>query len=327
MAEAAHEGRSHELISTRLVLQTVLVYVALCTAAVLLGRGASSLSGVALLLVWLAQGLWLDRMYTVAHEGVHRKLFPAQPWLNEAIATILLLPICAPLTIFRKIHFLHHSQNRRDPATAALDSFVLRKAPSWIGRIYYRAAWIFCVFCGGFFLHTLISFVLFLFVPTKTAVRISPVFRGWSVAQRVRAFFELACAAALHVALYRLLGARGWATGFGLPLLPFAWIFSLLLYIYHYRTSMGKDVRHNVRSLPQHRVFSWLLLNFNQHATHHHDPSLPWYRLPLEPHKLPQELAENDNVSSLWQAVAQLRHGPLLWRRAAPGDTFKQVEP
>lgn len=307
--------RSHTQISVRLVLETLFVHVALAATAIALGSGRTGLHQLLLIPILFAQGVWLDRMYTVAHEGVHRKLFPENRFVNDAVAMMMLLPIAAPLSLFRKIHFFHHGQNRRDPATAALDSFVLRRSPTAIGRLYYRAAWIFCVFGGGFFLHTLISFVLFLFVPTAVAQRISPVFRGFTPLQRLRAFCELFAAIAFHLLVYRFLGARGWLFACGLPLIPFAWVFSLLLYIYHYRTSFGSDVRHNVRSLPQHRVLSWLLLNFNQHATHHHDPSIPWYLLPLDPHKLPVYLAGNDNVSSLWQAIAQLRHGPQLYTK------------
>lgn len=308
-------ARAHDLISLRLVLQTLLVYVALAATAIALGSGHPGPHQLLLIPILFMQGVWLDRMYTVAHEGVHRKLFPGSRLLNDAVAMLLLLPICAPLSLFRKVHFFHHGQNRRDPATAALDSFVLRQSPTALGRLYYRAAWIFCVFGGGFFLHTLISFVLFLFVPTAVAQRISPVFRGFTPLHRLRALCELLAALAFHLLVYRLLGARAWLFACVLPLLPFAWVFSLLLYIYHYRTSYGSDVRHNVRSLPQHRVFSWLLLNFNQHATHHHDPSIPWYLLPLDPHKLPAYLAGNDNVTSLWQAIAQLRHGPQLFTK------------
>lgn len=318
-------ARSHEAISVKLVLETVVIYAALVAAAIALGSGGAGPLWALLLPVLVALGFWLDRLYTVAHEGVHRKLFPAHPIINDVLATILLLPICAPFSVFRKIHFFHHGQNRRDPATAALDSFVLRRPPTPLGRLYYRAAWIFCVFCGGFFFHTLVSIVLFLFVPTAAAQRISPVFRGFRPIQRLRAVLELGGALLFHGLFYHLLGARAWVLGFFLPLVPFAFIFSVLLYIYHYRVSFGSDVRHNVRSLPQQRLFSWLLLNFNQHATHHNDPTIPWYRLPLEEHALPPALAGNNNVSSLWQAIAQLRHGPRLYAKV--DGQLRQVDP
>ena len=127
--------------------------------------------------------------------------------------------------------------NRRDPATAALDTFVLSRRPTGIGRLYHRAAWIFCVFLGGFFVHTLISFVLFLVVPTRLSQRISPCFAGSAGADRLRAWGELAAALAVHLFPFRWLGMSDFVVGFVLPLIPFAWVFSLLLYIYHYRVA------------------------------------------------------------------------------------------
>ena len=49
----------------------------------------------------IAQGLWLDRMYTVAHEAVHLKLLPGRRPLNDLVGTVLMAPVLAPFTIFR----------------------------------------------------------------------------------------------------------------------------------------------------------------------------------------------------------------------------------
>lgn len=324
-AKDSGTDRSHDLISLRLLVETLVIYAALVVASIRIGLDASPALRLLVIPILLLQGVWLDRIYTVSHEGVHRKLFPRWLLLNDVVSSVLLWPIAAPFSLFRRIHFFHHGQNRRDPATAALDTFVLRQPPTVLRRLYYRGAWIFCVFLGGFFVHTLVSFVLFLFVPTAVAQRISPVFRGYTRRARLRAFAELVAAIGFHLLLVRWLGARAWLFGFGLPLIPFAWVFSLLLYIYHYRVSFGPDVRHNVRSLPPHPLFSWLLLHFNEHATHHHDPSLPWYRLPQQRCELPPDLARNNNVDSLWQAIAQLRHGPLLY--AESDGRLQPVDP
>ena len=110
----------HEWISLRLVLQTVGIYALLVAVAIRLAHSPLFWPRLLLIPIWFAIGVWLDRMYTVAHEGVHRKLFPEQRFLNDTISTLLLIPICAPFSLFRRIHFFHHSANRRDPATAAL---------------------------------------------------------------------------------------------------------------------------------------------------------------------------------------------------------------
>ena len=109
---------AHTWISVRLVAETLTLYLGLCAAS----AAAMQLEGWPRLLVWppllLALGLWLDRMYAVGHEAVHRKLFPDSPTANDLVGAVLLAPMCAPLTVFRKIHQFHHGQNRRAPKVA-----------------------------------------------------------------------------------------------------------------------------------------------------------------------------------------------------------------
>lgn len=261
----------------------------------------------------LLQGLWFDRLYTIAHEAVHRKLVPGRPRLNDSIGTLLMLPIVAPFTLFRKIHGFHHGSNRRDRDTAALDHFrIAPDAPPSVAAAR-RRLWFFYAFGGGFFLHTLATILIFLAVPARRAVAISPVFRAWPFRLRLRAWAEFAAGIGLHVAVGQLWGVGAWFALLGLPMLVFAWFWSMMLYIYHYRTTVGPDVRHNVRSLPRHPFFSWLLLNFNEHATHHCDPSIPWYELPARRYALPASHAANQDVDTLFRAVWRQREGPILW--------------
>jgi fatty acid desaturase len=90
--------------------------------------------------------------------------------------------------------------------------------------------------------------------------------------------------------------------------------------VYHYDTTVGPDVRHNVRSLPRQRFFSWLLLNFNEHATHHYDPNIPWHQLPDRRHILPEAYHHNQGVTSLWQAIWQQTRGPHIEEIAEVGE-------
>jgi fatty acid desaturase len=303
---------NHTHIAARTILGTVAVFLLLSAALV----AAAALEGPTRWLVLtpllLLQGLWLDRMYIVAHEGVHGKLLPDYPVLNEIAATLLLLPIMAPLTVYRKIHYFHHGSNRRDPLSAALDVFPTRGRITPLKRIYYNAVWIFYVYCGGFFLHSLVTILLFLLLPTSTLKKINPVFNGWKPKARLRAWGEMTAGIAFHLAVWYGLGATAWTYALGLPLLVFAWIWSLLLYIYHYDTTIGPNVRFNVRSLPRHPVLSWVFLNFNEHATHHYDPRIPWYELPEKRAELPAEFEHNENVSSVWEAIWQQRRGPRI---------------
>lgn len=311
-----HERR----ISRNLLLETLGVFLGLL--ALTLAVRASDLpfrwGWLALLIA--AQGLWLDRMYIAAHEAIHKKLFPHSPRLNDLWGTLLLLPVAAPFTVYRKIHFFHHGHNRRDHSTANLDTFAVRGEIGPLRRLYYHAVWIFFVFLGGFFVHSLVSVLLFLVVPTARAERISPVFRHWKADRRLRAWGEFGLGVGFHAAVWALVGAEGWLVCLGLPLAVFAWVWSLLLYVYHYDTTVGDDVRHNVRSLPRQRFFSWLLLNFNEHATHHYDPRVPWHELPQRRHVLPEAFRHNQSVTTLWQAIWQQRKGPLIENVAEVGE-------
>lgn len=297
-----------------LLAETVGILILLAAAAMLALRHLSpSLAWPMVCMLAMFQGLWFDRLYTVAHEAVHHKLLPGRKGLNDAIGTMLMLPIVAPFTIFRKIHGFHHGGNRRDRETAALDHFRMPEGATQSMVRARRRLWIFYVYCGGFFLHTLATILIFLFVPARRAVPISPVFRAWPVRLRLRAWGEFLAGIGLHVAVAQLWGAAAWFALLGLPMLVFAWFWSMLLYIYHYRTSVGPDVRHNVRSLPRQPFFSWLLLNFNEHATHHRDPTIPWYALPERRYALPPSHAANQDVETLLAAVLRQRDGPTLW--------------
>jgi fatty acid desaturase len=173
-----------------------------------------------------------------------------------------------------------------------------------------RGLWFFYVFAGGFFLHTLATILIFLCVPTARAIRISPVFRAWPVRLRLIAWLQFLAGVGLHAAVFALLGPAAWLALLGLPMLVFAWFWSMLLYIYHYRAPVGPAVRDNVRSLPRQPFFSWLLLNFNEHAAHHRNPNIPWYALSG---RSGTDLEQRDGAGTLFSAVWQQRRGPILW--------------
>lgn len=314
MVPSVHGRKTLFLLAETLAVHAALAGLAF--AALRLLPAAASWPAIGLLAI--AQGLWLDRMYTVAHEAVHLKLVPGRRRLNDLIGALLMAPVLAPFTVFRKIHGFHHGANRRDRETAALDHLRLPGNASRAHALGLRLLWSFYVFAGGFFLHTLAAILIFLLVPERLATRVSPVFRAWPLRLRLRAWGELALGIALHAAVAALLGGGAWLALLGLPLLAFAWLWSMLLYVYHYRTTVGPDVRNNVRSLPRQPFFSWLLLNFNEHATHHGDPSIPWYALPERRRALPPSHAANDDAHSLAQAVWRQRRGPILWTAGPP---------
>lgn len=53
-------------------------------------------------------------------------------------------------------------------------------------------------------------------------------------------------------------------------------------------------------------------MNFNEHATHHAYPNIPWYQLPNQPNQVPEKFRSNQNVRTVRQAVLQQLKGPKI---------------
>jgi fatty acid desaturase len=305
----------HDAITLAMLAETVGIFVGLAAAAVALHRWDTPAARVLLAGVIVAQGCWYHRLYTAGHEAVHGKLFPGRPRLNDLVGQGLLLPILVPMRVYRKIHAFHHGCNRRDEHTAALDTWVIPAGAGPIVRLRIRVVWLAGILLGGFFVHGLVSIVLFLCLPQTLARRVSPAFKGWRTRDQLASAAVFAGGITLHVALAGILGPADWALAFAWPLVAFAWVYSLLVYVYHYGATYGRDVRYNVRSLPRIPVFSWWLLNFNEHATHHRDTSVPWYALPGARQPLPAAFARNEDAATLWQAIAHQLRGPRIVER------------
>ncbi|WP_052555964.1 fatty acid desaturase [Enhygromyxa salina] len=327
----AHVDPRHRPLTARLISESVLVALVLGAAAIKLDALDHPLARALIVAVILLQGCWLHRLYVVAHEASHRKLWPAHPGINDALGQLLLLPLMLPLRIHRKIHAFHHGHNRRDERTSALDTFVIPRRTSALGRALNRAwcylLWYLAVFAGGFFVHSLVSVLLFLAMPMRIARTISPAFKGWRIGDQLRSLASFGLGVGLHVGVAWLLGTRAWALSMGWPLLAFAWVYSLLVYIYHYRTDYGPDVRFHVRGLNRHPIASWWLLNFNEHDTHHRQPKLPWYQLPAHREPLPHAHASNQKYDGIAAAIlAQLR-GPRIIEIPETPETIENPMP
>lgn len=301
-------------INTRLLLETALLFVALALLANYCGPRAGQSGGwlAAYLVIWLMQGLMLQRLYIIAHEAAHRKL-AARGWLNDLLGQVVLSSIFVPLQVYRKIHQFHHGFNRKDIYTSALDVFVSPWPVTPLIKAICFGLWYLGVFAGGLFLHSLVSIVLFLFMPVRLAQKISPAFRQWRNRDRLIAWAQFLGAVAMQFAVGRVLGFEAWVYTFGLPLISFAWIWSLMVYVFHYNTTLGDQIRYNVRAINANRLLRWWLMNFNQHATHHMYPNLPWHALPLKAADLPAPFAEkNPTARSLPHAILNQLHGPTV---------------
>jgi len=257
-------------------------------------------------------GLWFQRLYVVGHESAHRKLFPGRTLPNDVLGQLALLPLLVPLSVFRAIHRFHHGDNRRDAHTSALDVFPVPRGAGALRRAWCWMLWYLAVFGGGWFLHSLVSVVLFLFLPPRVARRVSPAFRRWRVRDQLRAIAVFAGGVLLHAGTALWLGAAGWALTLGTAFLVFAWVYSAQLYVYHYRTTLGPDVRHHVRPLRAGPVARWWLLHLNEHDVHHGDPTLCWYELRDHRRPPPEAFAGNHTGHTFLQGVLHQLRGPTI---------------
>lgn len=297
-----------------LVLETILVFICISLLAVYLHSAPipHTIRWLLYIPLLLFQGLWFYRFYIVGHEASHYKLFPQNRSLNDVFGSLVLLPLMVPINIFRKIHMFHHGFNRKDNHTSALDTFTTKKLTP-LKRLYFYILWYTGVFLGGFFIHSLISVFLFLFVPPALAEKISPAFKGWKFKDQLLAIALFSLGICFHLLVLFVFGTENYLLVLGYPMLSFAWVLSLFVYIFHYDTTVGKDVRYNVRSVKKVPLFSWVLMNFNEHATHHQQPNIPWYELPAKRQTLPEEFTrQNQNTWNFFKAIFQQLKGPRI---------------
>lgn len=286
----------------RLLAESLLVFIFLTVSIAVAAYHQTQI-------IWLfifLQGLWIQRFYMVGHEGSHRKLWPLSPKFNDFCGQLFLFPMLVPVTVFRQIHFFHHGHNRRNNNTSALEVYIVNGKYRFGKKIWPHLMWYLAVFAGGFFLHSLASILILLIIPPRVARKVSPAFRGWSGKKQLKAFMIFAAGIALHTIIIMTAGGKMWLYVWGFPFLCFAWVYSLLMYIYHFRTSIGSQVNHNVRSVRPGLIYSWWLMNFNEHETHHANPSIPWYSLPVS------ASSEKNKRLTLTQAILQQLRGPTI---------------
>lgn len=313
------DPRRHTREAWRVGVETTLLFAGLCALGVWLsrepgGRGMAVLAGA----LAVMQGLLLQRMYIVGHEVAHRKLIPAHLGWNDAAGQLLTLPTLIPIAVYRCVHDFHHGFNRKDTHTSALDVFVTRGEITPLKRAYFNLLWLLGVFAGGFYLHSVASVIVFLCLPARLALRLSPAFRRWGARERRRAWVQFLACVAFHLGFAALFGSRAWVLALGYPMLVFAWVWSLLMYMFHFHTSIGPQARFNTRSVRRDPFWSWLLLNFHEHATHHMYPYIPWYELQERRAELPPAYQTVNERLPFWRAVWQQWHGPTIIRRDIP---------
>jgi len=299
----------HAWINSWMLIETALLHT-LFSAMTLYGLQQSAMPWMVAGIV--LQGVWLQRSYCVGHEASHKKLFAERPWLNDSIGQLFLFLILVPLPVFGAIHRFHHGANRRDPHTSALEVHVVAPDAGPVQRLRPWVLWYLGVFAGGWFIHGLVSVLLFLFCPPQVARRISPAFSGWTWGHQGLSILLFGLPLLGHVALAMWGGTMLWWLLLGAPLAVFAWVYSVQLYVYHYKTTIGAQTRFHARRLHGGPLLSWWLLNLNEHDTHHRKTKVVWYALPQHAQPLPAAYAANQNVHRFRDGLLQQLSGPLV---------------
>lgn len=298
------ERTKHSRQVIRLLAESFLVFIFLTVSIIVAVHHRLELVWIPIFL----QGLWIQRFYMVGHEASHNKLWPSSPKFNDFCGQLFLFLMLVPITVFRQIHFFHHGHNRRNNHTSALEIYTVTGNYRLCQKVWSHLLWYLAVFAGGFFLHSLVSILILLIIPPHVARLVSPAFRGWSWKKQFKALLIFATGIALHATIIMTAGSEMWLYVWGFPFLCFAWIYSLLMYIYHFRTSIGPRVNLNARSVQPGRIYSWWLLNFNEHEVHHNNPAIPWYSLST------MASVEKNQRLTLSQAILQQLRGPTIVR-------------
>jgi len=155
--------------------------------------------------------------------------------------------------------------------------------------------------------------IIFLFVPTRRAERVSAAFRRWSDRDRLTAWAQRLARFAFVVGLGPVLGWDAWRFAWPYPFLAFAWAWSRLVRVFHDHRTIGEHTRLDLRALRRHGVLSWLRLNFNQHASHRMAPNVRRYQPPERRQELPEPLRVGiQDTDHYWRAILQQLAGPTI---------------
>ena len=209
-------------------------------------------------------------------------------------------------------YMLHHSSNRKDEQTSALEVYPIPANAPVYRRLLPYLLWYVGIAFGGWFLHSLVSILFFLFLPLRVAQKVSPAFQGWTRRDQIKSIFAFVLPMLVHLAIGWQVGPATWAYFYGLPFVVFAWVYSIQLYVYHYATSIGPKTVFHARRLTDSNLISWWLLNLNSHDTHHRRPKVVWYKLPEAASPLPSEFSHNQNVNSFSAGILQQFKGPKV---------------
>ena len=253
----------------------------------------------------LAEPLWLrlgaallaggciTALFVLGHDAAHDSLTP-HPWLNRALAHVLLAPALHNYTLWRVQHNrLHH----RSPNVQHLNSWSPFSPREYAALPAWRRALERCYRSGaGFGLYYAVErwWRDKLFPHGAGAASLSPATRraAWRDFAWVMAWLALTAGALLALAPYGPHASYGEALVFG-AVLPYAmWSFLMGGAVYlqhtHVRAPWFRTAAEMERAGGQEHVavnvrhpywYEWLGHHIFDHPAHHINPLIPFYRL------------------------------------------------
>jgi len=245
--------------------------------------------------------------WALIHEAIH-DLFNSSSRTNVAAGRLLSLFFGSPFHVLRLTHLSHHKFNRSplEKGTEVYD-------PTRSSKLRANFVYFFYIFCGLYLLEVFSTLIFFL--PTASFYRLGRGLVDHGNAQEkwlANKFMDAKTVSEIRIdgiAILLIFGLSAFCYGMHWRVLVSILVIRMFLIsfmdnVYHYGSTLNITASgHNLR-LP--RVLSVLILNFNFHRVHHHNPAVPWPKLP----ELFAEHADSFDRGLLTAAVNQLG-GPI----------------
>jgi fatty acid desaturase len=238
---------------------------------------------------WIVIALVIHGLAGLMHEAVHG-LLCRSPLANRWAGFALALPALLGATAYRRIHLLHHRNNRttQDPDDFARLSDDPRRLRSW----FY--AWLF-IGCPIYVAHV-----------ATDGLRLSRGRERWIIVLEYGGIASIYLAALLLA--FRTGRVDALLDVWAYPFLFVALFYGVRAHAEHQLTRPGHPLTET-RTVVSNPVVSWFLCNTNYHLDHHLFPAVPWYGLPrLHTVLNPQYRAAGSHVHGsyarfLWDAI------------------------
>lgn len=199
------------------------------------------------------QGIVAFAGFTPLHDASHRAIARAR-WVNEVIGWICGMPILAPFSGFRYLHYAHHAHTND----------LVRDPDSWSGKAKTRAG----IFARWLVmdLHYLVRYLFEIRTRPRgevvaSVLGVAVMWGSWAIL--------IATGHAVELLVCWLIPAR-------IAILTLSIVFDWIPH--HPRSATGAEDPYRATNVYEHRWLAPLLLGQNYHLIHHLYPGVPFYR-------------------------------------------------